>query len=125
MALRSDIHAPIAAGDDPLRLTGQRLPRWAAGASLGAGVLIGVAVQITGFTIIGLAPAVMAVLAFLIVYTTWTLAIEGRRHAVDRLATALIYSAAALALVPLVWILITVVRQGISVLSPQFLFVDT
>jgi phosphate transport system permease protein len=125
MALRSNVHEPIAMGDDPLRLTGQRLPRWAPLASVVAGVVIGLAVQITGITVVGLAPAVMAVLAFLVIYTTWTLAVEGRRHAVDRLATALIYSAATLALVPLVWILITVVVQGISVLSPQFLFVDT
>lgn len=125
MTLRSDVHAPISPQDDPLRLTGRRLPRWAPGASLVAAVLIGLLVQVTSVTIIGLAPAVIAVIAFLIVYTAWTLAVEGRRHAIDRFATALIYSAAALALVPLIWILVTVVLKGISVLTPQFLFVDT
>ena len=125
MALRSDVHTPIAPGEDPLRLTGLRLPRWAPGASLVVAVLIGVAVQVTGITVVGLAPAVVAVLAFLVVYTSWTLAVEGRRHAVDRFATALIYAAAVLALVPLVWILVTVVYKGVSVLTVNFLFVDT
>ena len=125
MALRSDVHAPIAPGEDSLRLTGRRIPRWAPAASLAVAVLIGLGVQLTGITIIGLAPAVVAVLAFLVVYTSWTLAVEGRRHAVDRFAAALIYAAAALALVPLVWILVTVVYKGVSVLTVNFLFVDT
>jgi phosphate transport system permease protein len=101
------------------------LPRWAPAASLVIAVLIGVLVQATEMTLVGLAPVVVAVLSFLIVYTAWTLAVEGRRHAIDRLATALIYSAAILALVPLVWILITVVMNGLSVLNVNFLFVDT
>ena len=89
------------------------------------GGAVGLLVQLTGVTFVGLAPVVMAVIVFLITYTGWTLAVEGRRHATDRFATALIYSAATLALVPLIWILVTVVVQGITVLSPQFLFVDT
>lgn len=89
------------------------------------GVAVGLLVQLTRVTFVGLAPVVMAVIVFLITYTGWTLAVEGRRHATDRFATALIYSAATLALVPLIWILVTVVVQGITVLSPQFLFVDT
>lgn len=125
MALRSDVHAPLSPSEDPLRLTGRRLPRWAPGGSMAVGVAVGLLVQVTGITVIGLAPAVIAVLVFLMTYTGWTLAVEGRRHATDRFATALIYSAATLALVPLIWILITVVVQGITVLSPQFLFVDT
>lgn len=125
MALRSDIHAQIAAGDDPLRLTGQRLPRWAPIGALAVGLLVGLVVQVTGVSILGLASVIVAVLVFLIVYTGWTLAVEGRRHASDRLATALMYSAAILALVPLAWILVTVVINGLTVLSPQFLFVDT
>ncbi len=125
MAMRSDVHAPIARDDDPLRLTGRRLPRWAPAVSLVIAVLIGVLVQATEMTLVGLAPVVVAVLSFLIVYTAWTLAVEGRRHAIDRLATALIYSAAILALVPLAWILITVVMNGLSVLNVNFLFVDT
>lgn len=125
MALRSDIHAQIAAGDDPLRLTGRRLPRWAPIGALAVGLLVGLVVQVTGVSILGLASVIVAVLVFLIVYTGWTLAVEGRRHASDRLATALMYSAAILALVPLAWILVTVVINGLTVLSPQFLFVDT
>ena len=125
MALRSDVHAPLSPQEDSLRLTGRRLPRWAPGGAMVVGVAVGLLVQLTGVTFVGLAPVVMAVIVFLITYTGWTLAVEGRRHATDRFATALIYSAATLALVPLIWILVTVVVQGITVLSPQFLFVDT
>ena len=125
MALRSDIHTPLSPQEDSLRLTGRRLPRWAPGIAMVVGVAVGLLVQLTGVTFVGLAPVVMAVIVFLITYTGWTLAVEGRRHATDRFATALIYSAATLALVPLIWILVTVVVQGITVLSPQFLFADT
>jgi len=125
MALQSDIHAPISPSDDALRLTGRRLPRWAPVGSLAVGLLVGLFVQLTQVTVLGLAPVVVVVLVFLISYTGWTLAVEGRRHAVDRFATALIYSGAILALLPLVWILITVIYKGVTVLSVNFLFVDT
>jgi len=125
MTIRTDIHLPVHPDEDPLRLTGRRLPRSAPIGSLAVGLLVGLFVQLTGVTIIGLAPVVVAVATFLLVYTGWTLAVEGRRHARDRLATALIYSAATLALVPLAWILVTVVLNGVTVLSPQFLLADT
>jgi len=106
---------------DPERLTGSVLPRYAIWVSAAIGVAVGLVVRFTGITLIGLADWVMAVLAFFIVFTTWTLLVEGRRHAVDRLATTAIYAAAVAALVPLFWILITVVVKGLSVMSWSFL----
>ncbi|MBI1352096.1 MAG: phosphate ABC transporter permease PstA [Actinomycetales bacterium] len=106
---------------DPDRLTGRRLPRYAAWVCLAVTVAVGVLVRITGITIIGLADWVVALAASFIGYTAWTLVVEGRRHAVDRLATTAIYAAAAAALVPLFWILITLVVKGFSVLSWDFL----
>jgi len=105
----------------PSPLSARVLPRWAPTAAGAAGLLVGLASWATGITMIGLAPAVDAVLVFFIVYTIWTLSVEGRRHAVDRLATALIYATAVAALVPLVWILITVLMQGLKVMSWSFL----
>ena len=105
----------------PGRLSARVLPAWAPAAAGAVGLLIGLGSWATGITVIGLAPVVIAVLVFFIVYTIWTLSVEGRRHAVDRLATSLIYATAVAALVPLVWILITVLLKGLSVMSWSFL----
>lgn len=113
--------APGTLDFDPDRLTGNRLPRYAVWVSLAVAVAVGILVRITGITIIGLADWVVALAVFFIGYTAWTLVVEGRRHAVDRLATTAIYAAAAAALVPLLWILITLVVKGFSVLSWDFL----
>jgi len=113
------------AGDEgkrgPSRLSARVLPPWAAAAAGSAGLGLGLASWASGITVIGLAPAVIAALSFFTIYTIWTLSVEGRRHAVDRLATALIYAAAVAALVPLVWILVTVLLRGLSVMSWSFL----
>jgi len=105
---------------DPMNLTGHRLPRWAPWA-IGAGAIaLGLLVQVTGVTVIGLAPGFVAAFAFLIVQTVASWTVEGRRHATDRLATTLVYTTFVLALVPLLWILITVTVKGLSVFSPEF-----
>ncbi len=112
---------PTPSNSDPLKLTGRRLPRWVPWL-VGLGALgLGLLVQATGITAIGLAPGIIAGLAFLIAITVISLAFEGRRHAVDRLATTLVYTAFILALAPLLWILVTVTIKGLSVMSPEFL----
>ena len=103
------------------RLSARVLPRWAPGASAGAALVAGLASWATGITVVGLAPSVIAVIVFFVVYVAWTLSVEGRRHAVDRLATSVVYATAIAALVPLMWILITVALKGLSVLSWSFL----
>ena len=121
MSVTADIHTKINPQDDPLRLTGKRLPRWAPAASLGAGLAVGVVVLLTGVSIVGLAWWVVALLAYLVIYAGWTLSVEGRRHATDRIATAVVYLTAAAAIIPLAWILITVVAKGVSVINLEFL----
>jgi phosphate transport system permease protein len=102
-------------------LTGRRLPRRAAPAAAlvavagAAGLAVVSPVSGTAGT------AVVAGLLFLVGYTGWSFAVEGRRHAIDRLATTLIYACFVVAIVPLVWILGTVVVRGSRVLSPAFL----
>ena len=54
MSLKTDVHLPINPSDDPLRLTGRRLPRWAPAASVAAGLLIGLLLLVTGVKILGL-----------------------------------------------------------------------
>jgi phosphate transport system permease protein len=65
--------------------------------------------------------AVVAALAFLAGQTCWSLAVEGRRHAVDRLATTAVHATFFVALVPLASLLWTVLCKGLSVLSVTFL----
>ncbi len=65
MSLKTDVHLPINPSDDPLRLTGRRLPRWAPAASVAAGLLIGILLLVTGVKILGL---------------TWWVVALGRDH---------------------------------------------
>ena len=111
----------LPSASDHVTLTGHRLPRWAPWAMAAGAIALGIGVQLTGITLVGLAPGIVAALAFLIVQTIASWTVEGRRHATDRLATTLVYATFVLALVPLLWILATVVVKGLSVISLEFL----
>jgi phosphate transport system permease protein len=52
---------------------------------------------------------------------TWSRRLSRRRTAVDRLATVIVWSAFAIALVPLVSLVLTVLRNGLGVVDAQFL----
>lgn len=106
---------------DPMHLTGRRLPKWMTPALAAAAIGIGLIVQLTGLTVVGLAPGVVAVIVFLLAQGITSLAVEGRRHAKDRIATTLIYATFVVALTPLLWILITVLVKGLSVFNWDFL----
>ncbi|MEZ5185154.1 MAG: phosphate ABC transporter permease PstA [Candidatus Nanopelagicales bacterium] len=60
-------------------------------------------------------------LAYMAVQTIWSFAVEGRRFAVDRLATTLIWTSFLIALAALVWILISVTIRGLSAVSWDFI----
>jgi phosphate transport system permease protein len=64
---------------------------------------------------------IVALLLFLAIQTAWSFRVEGRRHAVDRLATTGVYATFVIALVPLVAVLMTVVVRGVKVISAEFL----
>ncbi len=105
-------------------LAGRRLPKWApwalAGGAIGISLLL-LAVGVLG----GVAQAaVSAGVLFLVGQAVWSFRIEGRRHATDRFATTLIYSAFVVAIVPLVAILFSVIQKGLEVLRPEF-FTET
>ena len=101
-------------------LSGRRLPRWSTPALAGGALLVGLLVQLTGWTVVGLAPGVVAAIVFLLGQAITSLAIEGRRHSKDRIATTLIYATFVVALTPLLWILITVLVKGLSVFDWTF-----
>ena len=102
-------------------LAGGKLPRWAVPAVAVAAVAL--ALLLTAFTGIGgiAGTMVVAVLLFAVIQTGWSFAVEGRRHAVDRLATTAIYATFLIALAPLVAVLATVIVKGLQVISSEFL----
>ena len=60
-------------------------------------------------------------LMYMLVQTVWSFRVEGRRFAVDRLATTLVWTAFLIALTALVWILVSVTIRGLSAFSWDFL----
>jgi phosphate transport system permease protein len=102
-------------------LKGGTLPRWAPlGVAAGAALLAIVLALTTAIS--GRAGTfLVAVVLYAVLQTAWSFAVEGRRHAVDRLATTVIYSTGVIALVPLTTILATVIIKGLKVFNVAFL----
>jgi len=102
-------------------LAGGKLPRWAVPAVALGALLVAMLLNVTT-SVDGVAGTlIVAVLLFLVGQTAWSFAVEGRRHAVDRLATTGIYATFLIALAPLVAVLATVIVRGIGVISAEFL----
>ena len=106
-------------GSPAIALTGPRLPSWAPmliaviAAAVGAFcLLIGTSLALAIFLAVGV---------YLAGLPMWAAAVEGRRSAVDRFATSLIWAAFGAALIPLVWLLVTVVANGSPVLNAEFM----
>lgn len=116
-----DLRPTVPAEAGPVRLTGRRLPKWGPALVAACAVLVGLLVEFTGVTVLGLASGVVAVIVFALALTVWSRIVEGRRHATDRLVTTVIYAAFVAALTPLLWILITVLLKGLSVMDLSFL----
>ncbi|MBZ5734780.1 phosphate ABC transporter permease PstA [Nocardioides sp. TRM66260-LWL] len=109
----------VAPGRTAVALTEPRLPSWAP-------VLVGVAAVGVGalLWILGASVAVgvlAALVVFLVALPGWSAAVESRRAAADRLATSLVWSTFAVAMIPLVWLVFTVLREGLSTINVQFL----
>ncbi len=104
----------------PIPLTHPRLPRWAP-------VLMGVlAVAAAGLPALLLGWGVvawlfLAVVLFLVALPLWSLGVENSRSAVDRLMTSLIWSAFGVTVLPLVWLIWTVVENGAALINGEFL----
>ncbi len=100
----------------------RRLPRWAPAAMAVAAVVLAVVV----FKLAGLLgggwvlTAVGAVALYLVGLMVIAGAVEGGRAARNRVATALIYSAFTLAVLPLISVVITLVSKGTARLDSEF-----
>jgi phosphate transport system permease protein len=110
---------PTWAAPTPLIRSRRQLPRPAPAALYVLGLLAGAALAtLTGS---GLALAVLlgTVLGTLALYVT-SRSVEGRRKSTDRLGTCLVRTAFALAMLPLVSLLYTVLDKGLSRLDGDF-----
>ena len=95
-------------------LAGKRLPSWAPWA-VAAGALVlsstgALAGVISGIPLI----AVIAGMLFVVGETVWSFRVEGRRHATDRFATTVVYTAFVIAVIPLIAILFSVVSMLVT-----------
>jgi phosphate transport system permease protein len=106
-----------------LPLAAPRLPSVAPGlvgaVALGAAGLLA---MLAGWGI----PAFLALGAviFIVALPLWSASVEGRRGAVDRLMTALVWTAFAVAVIPLVWLIWTVLDNGLPEINVEFLTFD-
>jgi phosphate transport system permease protein len=89
----------------------------AAVAALGLAVLANLLTPVAGTA----GTVVIAVILFIVIQTWWSFAVEGRRHAKDRLATTAVYAAFLIAATPLIAVLGTVLVKGIGVINAEFL----
>jgi phosphate transport system permease protein len=104
----------------PTVLTGRKLPRWAPWAVLAT--TVGVSwLLFTATPMQGKADYLVFTAAlFVVLFTVTGFVVEGRRHAVDRFFTTLVYGAFVIAMLPLAAVMITVVTKGSAVLNPAF-----
>ena len=115
--------APAPATIAPARgsLSGGRLPRWGTSAvgavALASALTLNLTTGVAGW----FGTSLVGALIFITLQSAWSFAVEGRRHAVDRLATTLVYSTFVAALVPLASVLFTVLVKGLKVMSWGFL----
>jgi phosphate transport system permease protein len=101
-------------------LTHGRLPRWA------PGLVAVVAMAAAGLLplLLGWGPVpwvVVSVLFYIAGLTLWSAVVETRRSAIDRMVTALVWTAFGIALVPLVSLLWTVISKGVPAINSTFL----
>ncbi|MDP9821735.1 phosphate transport system permease protein [Nocardioides massiliensis] len=102
-----------------LSLKAPKLPRWAPGLS----ALVAAAASALVALMLGWGPiafGVVAAVLYAVGLPTWAMLVENRRAATDRLVTTLVWSAFAIALVPLVSLTWTVVSKGAPAFSAEF-----
>jgi phosphate transport system permease protein len=103
-----------------LPLTHPRLPRWAPGLVAAiAAAASGIVSMTLGWGPVGF--AVLAILVYAVALPLWSRVVENARAAKDRLVSTLVWTSFALALVPLVSLIWTVVKQGAHVINAEFL----
>jgi phosphate transport system permease protein len=106
-----------------LPLTAPRLPLWApALVAVLAFAASGLLAMLLGWGVVAF--AFLGALLFVVALPLWSVTVEGRRGAVDRLMTSLVWVAFGLAVVPLVWLIWTVLSNGLPAINADFLSFD-
>lgn len=108
--VQSRVHAPLVQ---------PRLPRQAPLITGVIAVAFGALLLVLGVGIVG--AVLLAAVVFLVALPVWSLAIEGRRSATDRLMTGLIWTSFGIAVVPLVSLIWRVVSKGAGRIDGTFL----
>ena len=107
-------------GNGTIPVVRPQLPRWApllvAGWALAVAVLLMI---FLGWGLVG--TGATAGLVYLVALPLWSSVVEGSRKAKDRLATGLMWLAFVVAMLPLVTLVWQVLRNGLPVISAQFL----
>lgn len=83
--------------------------------SWGLAALLGV---LLGWSLPGI--VVLGWVLFVLAFPTWSRVVEGGRRSTDRLATTLVWTTFAIAMLPLVALLYTVIQRGASAFSAEF-----
>ncbi|MBO0846704.1 MAG: phosphate ABC transporter permease PstA [Nocardioides sp.] len=104
----------------PIPISHPRLPAWAP-ALVGAMALAlaGLPALLAGWSLTKW--IALSFLVFLVALPLWSRVVEGRRAALDRLVTALIWIAFAIAVSPLIWLLWVVIKNGLPAINIAFL----
>ncbi len=101
-------------------LTKPRLPKWAPGLVAATAVALAVLIGLSlGWAIVPI--ILMAILLYIVLMPVWSLVVESRRSAVDRLMTSLVWVSFAIALVPLISLIYTVIAKGAAAINWTFL----
>jgi phosphate transport system permease protein len=106
-----------------LPMTAPRLPNWGPGlvgvVALGASGLLAL---LLGWGIAAF--LVLSAVLFVAGLPLWAATIEGRRGAVDRLMTSLVWTTFGVAVIPLIWLIWTVLDNGLPEINMDFLTFD-
>lgn len=100
-------------------LTHPRLPSWAPALVAVMAVALGALAWLMGGGVV--LGVLVAAVGYLVGMPLWSAAVENRRSAVDRFVTGVVWMAFGVAMVPLVWLLWTVVKNGAPVINAEFL----
>jgi phosphate transport system permease protein len=102
-------------------LRGATLPKWSPWAIAAGSVAVAIAVSLAAGFQSRIQWGLLSGLIFLVATYVIAMSVEGRRQAKDRIATALVWVAFLIALVPLVSLLWTTISRGAKVLNVFFL----
>lgn len=109
----------VTSSRSTMPLVSPRLPERAALLTAGIAVAVAALLMVLGVSPVG--SIILGALVFLVALPSWSLAVEGRRDATDRLMTSLIWTTFVIALVPLVSLVWQVVAKGAPAINSTFL----